>query len=535
MQSKVKRSYPADAGRDKKFKEVIFMKQKFFRTIAVLVILVMTITLFAACGKSSTSSEKDGETEGNMASLGEYTIQAFFPGDTPNDFDLVLAEAERQVKDSLNVKLKFQFIPWSDYADKVKVKIAAGDDFDLHLNAPWMHMNQMISSKSIQAWDPYLEKYGQAVLKTFPEEMIDANKFDGKVMGIPLGNVLAGPWNLPIRKDLREKYGMEKPNTLETFGEYLRKVKENEKNMIPLTWNASQYVIGEKTMLNYMNFGQNNSAVYIHFNEEGGVEPIRPIYEDEKYLKWVNYAHKWYKDKLIDTDVLAQKDEKGAFMSGRAASANVDLSDETKLQDNVPGGEIEYVYFTGEEGQSKFVTDFKMWNFLCLNSKSKDPERVTKFYNWVFENQAHYDLFQYGIEGKHWVNKGDHTYDLPEDVNSNQNYNFPGYVFLWNPNFDRIYAKGSKEYVKVMAFQKDASNFVRSDLTGFSPNYENIKNEMAKVGAIWAETVLVLGSGLVDPEKELPNIKEKLQAAGYDKIVEEARKQVADFLASNKN
>jgi len=521
------------------------MNKSLLRIVAFLISIIMLITFLAACGKNSTSSEQQsngskveaqntGETYKEEDPLQPYIIQALFPGDKPVDMDIVLAEVEEQVKDSLNVKLDFQFIPWADYGDKIKIKLAAGDDFDLHLNAPWLNMYQLIASSSIQPWDSYLEKDGQAVLEAFPEEMIEANKFDGEIMGIPLGNVLASPHYIAIRKDLREKYGMEKPDTLDEFEQYLRNVKENEKGMIPMTWVASTYVMGEKTMLNYINFGQNNAGVYIHFDEQGKVESVAPIYEDEKFLRWCRYAHKWYQEGLIQTDVMAQKDEKGAFLSGKAATANVDLQDEATLQSNVPNGTIEYIFFTGEEGQSEFVTDFKMWNFLCLNSRCKDPQRVTKFYNWIFEDQSHYDLLQYGIKDKHWVDTGNHTYDLPEGVNASQNYNFPGYVLLWNPNFDRIYAKGSDEYMQVMSFEKETKNFVRSELTGFTPNYENIKNELAKVGAIWPETILALGAGILDPEKDLATIKKKLQSAGYDKIVEEAKRQVAEFINASK-
>jgi putative aldouronate transport system substrate-binding protein len=326
---------------------------------------------------------------------------------------------------------------------------------------------------------------------------------------------------------------MEKPSSLDDLEEYLRNVKENEEGVYPMTWIASTNFKPEHTFLNYMNFGQNNCAVYIHFDEQGNVLPIQPIYEDEKFLNWVDYANRWYQEGLIQKDIMAQKDDKGALFSGKAACGGVEPFEDSSLQANVPGGSFESIYFTGEQGQDAFVTDFKMWNFLCLNSKSKDPVRVTMFYDWIFADQANYDLLNYGIEGKHWIDTGNHTYDTPAGLDASLNYTFPGYVLLDNPVFDRIYEQGSEEYKKDLAFRRDVNNFTASALTGFTPNYDNIQNEMAKVGAIWAETIFALGAGVLDPDEELEGIKEKLIAAGYDKIVEEAKSQVDAYLGSN--
>lgn len=515
------------------------MNRKVRKASMLVLAVAVALSLLAACGiptgnNQATSKATAGQTQAAPAStagkLEPYTIQAFFPGDTPVDFDLVLAEAEKQLGD-LNVKLDFQFVPWADYGDKISVKLAAGDGFDLHLNAQWLSINQFIANKSIQAWDPYLDQYGQDVLKAIPQIMLDSNKFDGKIMGIPLGDVLAGPKCLGIRKDLRLKYDMERPDSLDTLEQYLRKVKENEPGVIPLTWTAANCLKGEHTFLNYINAGQNTCAVYVHFDEQGNVKPVKPVYEDEVFLNWCKYAHRWYEEGLIQKDVMAQKDDKGAFFSGKAACAGVEYFEESSLKANVPDGAIEQVYFTGEPGRSKIVSDFKMWNFLCLNSKSKDPVRIARFYNWIFSDQSHYDLLKYGIKDKHWADTGDKTYDRPAELTDNQNYTFPGYVLLDNPTFDRIFAQGSDDYKNDLAFKRDTNNFVPSQLTGFTPNYDGIKNEIAKVSAIWPETVFALGAGILDADTDLPEIKKKLQDAGYDKVVQEIKAQIEAYIA----
>lgn len=170
------------------------------RLLVLLLALIMVVSVFAGCqpetedeaivATDAPAVEDDVEavTDEPEATeevpLEEYTIQAYFPGDTPIDFDIVLAAVEEKASD-LNVILDFKFVPWSDYSDKVMTKISAGEDFDLHLNAPWMHMQQLIAAEAVQPWDDLIAKYGPNIVKEF-ETPIEFNKFEGKIYGIPL-------------------------------------------------------------------------------------------------------------------------------------------------------------------------------------------------------------------------------------------------------------------------------------------------------------------------------------------------------------
>ena len=217
------------------------MKKQLSRIISICVVLTLAMSIMTACGQTAsdtaptTAASTEKATETTAKPLEQYTITGLFPSDTPLDFAEVIVEAEKEVKDTLNVKLDFQFIPWTDYGNKVMVKMTAGDNLDLHLNAPWLSMNQMKSNKMIQPWDELLSKYGSDVIKAFPKQMIDSNKFNGEIWGIPLGNVLSAAKKslYPIRGDLREKYGMAPIKSYSELEQYFLKVKENEKGMVP--------------------------------------------------------------------------------------------------------------------------------------------------------------------------------------------------------------------------------------------------------------------------------------------------------------
>lgn len=520
------------------------MSRKILKAASMVICFVLIFAQMIGCTPnnqdpksqgSSVPASSSGETSEPLES---YEIQALFPGDTPNDFDKVMGEVENRLKDELNVKLNFQFIPWSDYGQKVQVKMGAGDDFDLHLNAPWLSMNEMIAEKAIQPMDDLIDSYAPAIKAGFEELVIDSNRFDGKIYGLPLGDVLGGEYKslIMVRKDLREKYGMDEITTIDSYVEYLEKVKENEPGMAPMLWNGSTWVYsrwywGKDRSFKMLN--TNTAPIFVFF-DENGVAPVKSIFEDEKYLEWLDFAHDLYGRGLIHKDILTVKDEQPQFMAGKTAAIYSDGGPSNPslilptLTSNFPDAEVEFANFEGDD--VKISSDFQVWNFACLNSKAKDPERVMKFLNWIFEDQANFDLIVYGIEGEHWIDAGEGLYEYPEGIDLASNYKFPSYVLCMNVNYERIDKNAIDDEKFWKQYLQDIDNFVASPLTGFVYKTDNVRDEIAKVSAIWPEVVFPLESGIVSPDKVGEAIT-KLNAAGYDKILEDAQNQINDFLA----
>jgi len=511
--------------------------------ICLAIACIMLVTSFTACGTSTgtTSTQSSGTatavetTTASTKTLEPYTLSVILPGDTPLQLDAVLAETNKKLGEAINTTLDITFASWNDYTNKTQVMLAAGDQTDILFDAPWMHMSTMISKGVYLDLEPLLNQSGQDVLKAFPKQMIDANRQNGKIMALPLGNVLSSQTGLWIRGDLREKYGMAPITTVEQYEQYLTKVKENEKGIIPLTWSGN-YCIGNT---GFYDVGYDiTSAVSFYgvevFATGAAVEDIVPMYENKHVLEWITLARKWYKANLIEKDQMTQKDEKGSFMSGKVASIKGDYivgDTANQMAATIPGAKVEFVTFEGKE--TKRITNFQQWNFICINSDSKDPDRAMKFINWMYQDQANYDILRYGIKDTNWVDSGDKTYDIPKGLDASKNYNFPGYALMWCPSFERTLTTSSEDDKFFYNKLRDPNQLEASILLGFTPNVDAIKNEIAKVSAVWPATILPILNGSMDIS-ELPKAQKKLEDAGYLKIVEEAKKQVADYIASKK-
>ncbi|MDG0808607.1 type 2 periplasmic-binding domain-containing protein [Cohnella rhizosphaerae] len=104
---------------------------------AMLLAGLVTLTASGVlAGCSGNGSDNDNEAAGSSPAgtkqaqqseaLSPATLKIYIPGDRPKDMDAVIAEAEKRMEGTLNVKLNITFIPWSDLDNKTSLALASG-------------------------------------------------------------------------------------------------------------------------------------------------------------------------------------------------------------------------------------------------------------------------------------------------------------------------------------------------------------------------------------------------------------------------
>lgn len=525
------------------------MKKGLVLGFLLLFVLATVMGCTGSGGKKGgeTASPTAGTTESAAASAtpkkqDPVTLKIMIPGDRPANMDKVIAEAEKRMADTVNAKLDVVFIPWSDLGQKTQVTLASGEAVDLIFDAPWLHINQMITAGYYEPLEDLLQKYGQNVLKSRPQQMWDANKFQGKIYAVPLGVSHAQGKGYYIRKDLREKYGLPEIKTYEDMIKYAYLVKQNEKNVIPIvpsgqdaTKDLSEashrqvfdYSAG-KPMRTTHAFG--NSFVLYYKNNDGKVYNLFDEMEPAVWDSILN-ARKLYQDKVIHPDVLAIKDYMQEFKSGKAAvvPANdfgVNAATQADLQKNVPGASAEYVTFY-QDAPGKNISNFQQWNFISIPAVSKNKERAMQFLDWANQKE-NYDLLAYGIEGEDWEAVGDDQYKVKSDK-----YSYFPYAWIWNPTHDRLDAGQDARTLELNKFLKVADNFTTDILKGFTFDTTPVKNEMTQYSTIEAKYYTVIFNGVMEPEEYWNKFKAEAAPAAK-KIQNELQKQIDAYLSANK-
>jgi len=523
--------------------------------------------------KSSEPSKSSEPIEPAQTPPKEVTLEFYMPSGTANvnDLQAVLDQFYADTKDTLNTKIKFNFTTFDNIGQQVSLKMAGGEQVDSAFTAQWTapNINQMIAKDQLANLDSYFnnDKY-PGLKKAFTPEYLKNNSFidakgESHVYGIPFTHGFDGGGVIYYRKDLAEKHGITDIKSVEDLTRYYDAIVANEKGTIPLTWNGNQDLLSDMllTMVQPLTTKHNYETNVAGTNSSIAIKPDGTVYVAKTVNPWSDpefmallpdtlksmdpltgyrMARDWYKKGYLEKDILAQKDPDGQFMSGKAASVvrtlDIYSSEKQQLETAIPGAKLGYFIINPGylNGTAKAVgSDFKAWNFAALPSNSKNIERTMQFFDWLFTNQNNHDLFEFGIEGKHWTAEGNTKYSIPAGTDAASNYNFPGFTLSWNPTMVRYDAATPDEVVTTLNHLGDTNFFFKRLTAGFNFVTDNVKNETAKLNDV-KSLLRTIGDGVTDDiEGTLSKVQKEFDKAGYAKVRSELETQFNEFLKSN--
>ncbi|MHA0856342.1 extracellular solute-binding protein [Paenibacillus sp. CMAA1364] len=508
----------------------------------LLLAIIMVVALIAACSSNNGNVKSDGgnatnstaetpapTTEPSKTPEKAVELLAYFPGDKPADFDQVISAVNEKIAtDGIAASLNIQFLSWNDYGNITTLKTSAGEEFDMFLDAPWLHINQMISSDAIIPLDDLINQ-NENLKNSIPKQMWEANKFNGSIYGIPLGISQGKMGGFLIRKDLREKYGLDPIQTLQELEGYLYKVKQNDPSIIPFATDG-RYADG---LVNLFNFETTGSEIVLDVGMDvyykGTVDgKIYPVYEQPGFEDTLKRLNKYFADGILERNMAQQENSSALFNQGKVAAIQYsgDGVEGLKFVDALKIDGVELEVAIVNQGQTLY-SDFKQWNFLVVPSSSKHADKAMQVMDWLSLKENH-DLLEYGIEGKHWEAVNNDQYKVVEG----SQYSFPGYVMTWRPNLVRTPEHMIADDLKWYEFTRDADNYELSPFAGFTPDTEAFKTEYAQLSSVKDEILKPLGAGVLAAGTGLKQLQNAYKNSGNDKIIAELETQFKAFLAN---
>lgn len=543
------------------------MNKKF---LVMLLAVVMLTTLFAACSKQS--NEQDGNTpkesnaptskptESNepVEKKDPVTLNIRFFGSENAHYravDPAIKEFEKRTKETLNTTLDLTFTPPADYGTKHQLWITSGEEVDLFI--PW-EKDKFARDGALADLSEYFNnpKY-PGLQKAFSEEYINDNKLYGKTYVIPVTNSFMDMEGVWYRKDLLTKYGMDAIGSYDDLYNFLEKVKENEKDMIPFGNYGNTAFFKLFTDINAQQLegkvfpftGQGNpkrNFVYVQIAEDGKSVAGVAAYGDPA-SEWASFNAQYGLDylmnqfnqakrfnKFIPADTLTNTTGTGKQSAAGFVTLSNFKNDEAKIKAQNPNAELGFwpIFKNNQEmTPGTQSTDGKAWNFMAIPANSKKIDRTMEFLDWIFSNQENNDLFTYGIEGANWEPVGDKEWKLPDGVDPATNYVFPGYQLTWNPTLYRIPAGLPEELQHYYEYQFKPESYQKHVLAGFTFDQEPVKNEIAKCNTVMDKYLPFLLSGFGEVEDNLAKMNKDLKDSGVEKIKEELKNQINAFLA----
>lgn len=399
-----------------------------FRVTAVLILL---LSLLAACGGNEKPSASDGADLTETPAAGESSAAperepitfTFFDQNVGDAFDNPVA---KEITKRTGVYLEIQQ-PTGNPSEKLNLMLASNDLPDLMAISRGDLLNKYIAAGALIPLDDLIEKYGPNIKKMYGDMLNKTRHTDGKNYylanwyGLEQYPVFGFLMRMDIMKELGagDKVNNGQPFTAEEFVALLKKFKEKYPT-----------VNGKPTYAMTFN-GENMGAVQWTFK---GMYGIMPYYEtggelksdvkDPKYLDMIKLMNSLYTQGLIDpewatnkTQQYEQKLASGSFFATSDAFWNVGKPNQVLKEDGNEESQF-YPYKVVADGVDPSKTTYGPksslgWDGIGITKSNKDPVRAIQFLDFLASEEGQY-LMMWGVEGVHWDMKDGKHVPRPE-------------------------------------------------------------------------------------------------------------------------
>lgn len=491
-------------------------KRKSFSLL--LISLVALSLIVSACGgnKASDNSAAKGNSgkSEKPVELIWYTI-----GAPQKDLKRVVDEVNKYTLEKINATIDMKMIDFGDYTQKMQVMAASGEPMDIMFTSSWaFDYVQNARKGAFMELDDLLSKYGKGITDTLDPAFLEGSKVDGHNYAIPANKELPAQEVWRFNKELLDKYNldMSQATTMESLEPMLKTIKENEPGITPYAMLKDfmpvmpfDYVIEKMPM-----------AVYMDTKDYKVVN----ILETPEAKSTLETVRKFYQAGYVSPEVATTTSVDDLYKSGKWF---MDRAATQPLADNLWSASYGYPVVSTPASQPYIYNWSVMGSMQAISANSEHPEKAMEFLNLLNTDAYLRNLIDSGIEGVHYEKVNDNTVKNLADA---KNYDMPTFSL---GNVMITYLNEGDPENKWDEFKKFNASGINAPLLGFNFDTSAVTNEIAAVQNVKEEFWSSLMTGTVDPNEYLAKANEKFKAAGLDKIIAEAQKQIDEWRAAN--
>lgn len=365
------------------------------KRLAVVLLALMLLCTFSGCREKEKESYSDIQTEVlKQADIHIYT-QGYGSDGQPRDkaaIDNMLSEIAKSVSETLSVVPIFHWIPYEQYDSEITKLVQSADQIDAFTcYSPQAYVEQNLLADITDLFPEYASQYYSELYSSqLGRDYLYQGSVDGKLYLIPYNGLENPRYCVVTRKEFAEKYAPDGLETMEDYGEFLKKIKENETGAYPGSVNAHDFFIAYMEGNEY--YTEFATYFFSRLNEPTSHYAME---QTPEFLEAWNLLKEWHEKEYTAVDRSPNN-----LLNGKLASELVPVQSVENVLGNLTNADAQFtiiplymesthVIYTGGKG-------------LVISKNSAIPERVVSFVEWIHESQEHYDLFRYGIKDKNF-------------------------------------------------------------------------------------------------------------------------------------
>ncbi len=495
------------------------------RILTILLAGAMVLSL-AACGQtqkesveskqkesSSLVQESKKEEQSSEKPKEVPTLTYLVPGDKLQDMDSVLEKMNEILVEEIGAKIDIQFIDTSAFAERMKMNMASGLDYDLCFTGYCNKYITAVENEALLDLTDYIENDPE-FKAALPDYAWNAATIDGRIYGVPNLQNYARETALVVDKEMAEKYGLdaEAVTCMDDLEPFLEAVKAgNEKNFFIYrnNYGAQMWGLG----------GSSGDGFTTIYKDESGKVVAAARQDMPQYQYAIQRIHDWYKAGYIRTDILSAGDDSAEWNAGKYIVGEISYKpgDEATIAQK-RGREVVVVHYN----TPTLISSEPLATLTSVGIDSKYPDEAAAFIKEINTNTELYNLLCYGIEGKHYNLNAEGKVVKIADSGYNPNGNWK-----FGNTYNALLLEGQTEEQMKISLEMNLTAKVGL-LDGFTFDKSAVETEVANVSAV-VEEYKYSEDGAVAPEEYMDEFVKKLKDAGQDKIIAEYQRQLDEF------
>jgi len=520
------------------------MKGK-MKVLSLLLAGIMTVGMFAGCsndggtttsdggGTTGTSSTAGGDEGGSTGGSGETVQLNWYMWDQPpTAADRVVPELNKYSEEKIGITIDYK---WGTQSESLQTAFSAGDSsIDLAFACNWWCAYPTSAQKNyFYDITDLVQSVTPTLYSTLPEALWEGMAVNGKIYGVPTWKDSAADQYWMGRKDILEGAGaVDDFNNaglrIATLTPTLEKVK---------AWHDADpdnnaYTEGLTAPFNFNKGGFNPptpdwdtlvGSVYIGIKMDGSnTTEVKWMFDDADVVADMKALKDWA-DRGLSNGKDAPQIEQEPTVCVVSSGQGWDGAQYTAWGGPTKG----YETLVSHRGGPYLTSAYVQGGANVIGSAAKNPEASLKFLELVNTDETFRNMLAFGVEGDTFTRD-----ELGRVTKSTEwgtaNFGIGSMNILWPEASLPDDQLDTNQRICNMT-----NEAMVSSVMGFNANLDAVESEISACSSIVAEYVPNLRCGFVDDvDAHIAELKEKLEAQGLQKIIDELQSQVDAFVAA---
>lgn len=525
----------------------------------MILCLVLVMGTLAACGGSGggsaggttapTKAADDGGTANSDAGSketaskpadGNYPLVVMammnFSG-SPAGLDRIQKLISAYTEENLGISFQLMIMDSASYKQNMTLMLTSGEQVDI-FNAIGVGYTSCVNKDYCLDLeeDDLIATHGAGILETMDKTYVDACRIDGTLYGLPqqrdmaaglMGIAIGAEYLDGIGYDYASKYANEGDEAIYTDLDEISEIfaQLHEKYPDKYVFAPQEATISQGPKVDAI--GGDTFGVLL--DPENSLK-VDDLYGSDIFRKFCDVFYGWNQAGYISADALT--DDTAAtsqVKAGTTMSYATATKPGIKQQESNLCGRDMIIFQCGDDFMKSSAVAGMPW---CINSNTADPVAAMKILNAFYTDPYLSNLLCWGEEGKEWQKTEDGHITFAEGVTA-ENSEYYNNVNWQTPNqfIAEIWQGDSLDIWERM--EKFNSESVKSIALGFSFDNSAVSSTYTALMNVYDGYVKALFYGFTNPETGIPEVVDKLNAAGLQEYIQAKQEALDKWAADN--